>query len=742
MRSKIEANEYKDYILGFIFYKYISDFQVQFAKSNDDNVKYFAQELKGNTYNLTRMNLVMRGIKPSNIQTRNGDTLEDDWPFFEDNDPVNTYNPLYLDAVVSNPPYSQKWDPEHKENDARFSRFGLAPKSKADYAFLLHDLYHLKPDGIMAIVLPHGVLFRGGEEGEIRKQLIENDHLDTIIGLPPNIFFGTGIPTIILVLKQKRKNNDVLIVDAAKGFAKEGKNNKLPALSREDQGRLARYQRDEHRNAVVRDISDNWVNLSQGSKFHAIFATSSISEAIIYYRLMKSQCPNLKTTALFDPNIDPDSNSDPAFKTEGLVELLTDYNERYDHSFDLGSHGKFKKNVAARLAHKKPYNRIEAEPDKQIDLLIVVDQMLTGFDSKWVNTLYLDKVLKYESIIQAFSRTNRLFHPLEKPFGTIRYYRQPHTMERNIEAAVKLYSGDKPIGLFADRLPGNVDRLNACFVEICAIYDAAGIEDFKKLPDDLAERAAFAKQFHQFSSILEAAKIQGFTWEQTEYKSENGAATVTLAVTREQYVTLLQRYKELGISASTGGDTIPFDIDSHITEIDTGKIDADYMNSRFEKFLKVREGEEAAKEKTLAELHRSFASLPQEEQKFAEIFLRDIHRGDVQIDPTRTFRDHLNDYQAKAKDEELQALKRALGIDVKLLAALTQANVTAANLDEFGRFTELKDTIDKRKAKAYLESATGETLPDFKVNVRAANLLRKFILEGGFELEHAEGSQL
>ena len=196
---------------------------------DDDNIKYYAQELKQNTYNLTRMNLVMRGIKPSNIQTRNGDTLEDDWPFFEDNDPVNTYNPLYLDAVVSNPPYSQKWGPEHKENDARFSRFGLAPKSKADYAFLLHDLYHLKPDGIMAIVLPHGVLFRGGEEGEIRKQLIENDHLDTIIGLPPSIFFGTGIPTTILVLKQKRESNDVLFVDASKSFAKEGKNNKLRA---------------------------------------------------------------------------------------------------------------------------------------------------------------------------------------------------------------------------------------------------------------------------------------------------------------------------------------------------------------------------------------------------------------------------------------------------------------------------------------------------------------------------------
>lgn len=196
---------------------------------NQGNIKYFAQELKENTYNLTRMNLIMRGILPDNIATRNGDTLEDDWPYFDENDPVNTYSPLYLDAVVSNPPYSQKWDPEHKESDPRYSRFGLAPKSKADYAFLLHDLYHLKPDGIMAIVLPHGVLFRGGEEGEIRKNIIENNHLDTIIGLPANIFFGTGIPTVILVLKQKRNNTDVLIVDASKGFTKEGKNNKLRA---------------------------------------------------------------------------------------------------------------------------------------------------------------------------------------------------------------------------------------------------------------------------------------------------------------------------------------------------------------------------------------------------------------------------------------------------------------------------------------------------------------------------------
>ena len=189
-----------------------------------NKIKYYAQELKENTYSLTRMNLVMRGILPENIIARCGDTLADDWPYFDEKNKESSYETLYVDAVVSNPPYSQKWDPHE---DSRFDGYGIAPKSKADYAFLLHDLYHLQPDGIMTIVLPHGVLFRGGEEGEIRKNLIENDNIDTIIGLPSNIFFGTGIPTIVMVLKKKRTNNDVLIIDASKGFVKEGKNNKL-----------------------------------------------------------------------------------------------------------------------------------------------------------------------------------------------------------------------------------------------------------------------------------------------------------------------------------------------------------------------------------------------------------------------------------------------------------------------------------------------------------------------------------
>lgn len=268
---------------------------------NDKNkIKYYAQELKENTYNLTRMNLVMRGILPDNIVTRCGDTLEDDWPYFDDNDKDNTYDPLTnLDAVVSNPPYSQKWDPTGKEHDKRFRSYGVAPKTKADYAFLLHDLFHLRAGGIMTIVLPHGVLFRGGDEGEIRKNLIENNNIDAIIGLPANIFFGTGIPTIIMVLKKGRSEDDVLIIDASKGFAKEGKNNKLRArdikkIADTYNGRLeiANFSRRVSR----KEIRDNDYNLN----IPRYVDSSEKAESIDIYASMFGGIPKAEIKTLGD----------------------------------------------------------------------------------------------------------------------------------------------------------------------------------------------------------------------------------------------------------------------------------------------------------------------------------------------------------------------------------------------------------------------------------------------------------
>lgn len=233
--------------------------------TGENKVKYYAQELKRNTYNLTRMNLVMRGIEADNIVTRNGDTLEDDWPYFDENDRSGTYQPLYVDAVISNPPYSQPWNPTDKETDSRYAEYGLAPKGKADYAFLLHDLYHIRPDGIMNIVLPHGVLFRGNEEGMIRKNLIEKNKIDAIIGLPANIFYGTSIPTIVMVLKQKRENTDVLFIDASKGFIKDGKNNKLRSsdIKKIVDTVISRKNVDKFSRVVTRDeIRENDYNLN------------------------------------------------------------------------------------------------------------------------------------------------------------------------------------------------------------------------------------------------------------------------------------------------------------------------------------------------------------------------------------------------------------------------------------------------------------------------------------------------
>lgn len=184
-----------------------------------DFIKYYGQELMPSTYNLARMNMFLHGVLPENQHLRNGDTLDADWPTDEETE---------FDAVTMNPPYSAKWSAaEGFKQDERFMDYGgkLAPKSKADYAFLLHGFYHLKQTGTMAIVLPHGVLFRGAAEGSIRKTLLENGSIYAVIGLPSNMFYNTSIPTCIIVLKKHREGRDVLFIDASKLFEKEKKQN-------------------------------------------------------------------------------------------------------------------------------------------------------------------------------------------------------------------------------------------------------------------------------------------------------------------------------------------------------------------------------------------------------------------------------------------------------------------------------------------------------------------------------------
>lgn len=513
----------------------------------------------------------------------------------------------------------------------------------------------------------------------------------------------------------------------------------------------SQYETEEHQNKVVEDIASKWVQLSRGGKFHAMFATSSIAEAIQYYRLFKKQAPHLKVTCLFDPHTDLKTDTEKGdstsrigymkLKEEGLTEIIEDYNARYEQHFDKGSHAAMKKDMAARLAHKDNYKMLERTPEKYIDILIVVDQMLTGFDSKWLNTLYVDKLMRYESIIQAFSRTNRLFGS-DKPFGTIRYYRRPHTMERNINDAIKLYSGDKPFGMFAEKLEFNLQKLNEIFHVIETLFQNAGEGDFQHLPEETEIKAKFASLFNEFNRYLEAAKVQGFKWEDVEYVLEADERTILMEFDETEYLTLLQRYQELGKKERTDTkEAVPYDLKGYLTEVDIPKINAEYMNSTFTKYLKLLklDGVEAELiEQALNELHKTFATLSQEEQKFANIFLHDVQRGDVIVEEGLTLRDYITRYMHDAKNDQIHRLAVYFGLNEALLREMMNDNVNEKNRNEFGRFEALKQSVKIEKAIKFFELTEGKTTSGGRAKMKVDKLLSEFICSGGFELPEVD----
>ena len=501
----------------------------------------------------------------------------------------------------------------------------------------------------------------------------------------------------------------------------------------EDYIPVSQYEREDHRRAVVLHIGQKNRILSHNGKFHSILATSSIAEAIEYYKLFRQLCPEIRVSTLYDPSID-NIGAPSTVKEDETIKMLAEYNQRYGMTFTMPKYQSYKKDVAARLAHKKPYVGLENVPKKQLDLLIVVDQMLTGYDSKWINTLYLDKVLRYEGVIQAFSRTNRLFGP-DKPFGNIQYYRYPHTMERNIEAAFNLYSGNRPFGLFAEHLEENLTTMNNKFREINDLFAASGVENFERLPDSVEERAMFAKLFRQFNASYEAARIQGFAWVQHYYQfqHEDGEITdLTVALTETTYLILVLRYKEL---FSPGGglgpeDDIPYEIDTYLTEINTDRIDADYMQTRFEKYVRLlnNAANEAEIYQALADLHKTFATLSREEQMYANQILVDVQQGNLILEPGKSLRDYLNEYISRAKNDRIHRFALNFGVDEDKLRRLSESTPTVGNLNEFGRFDQLVETVDKETARAFIEAYEGSAVPQRKLGIKIHSYLRAFLI--------------
>lgn len=579
-----------------------------------------------------------------------------------------------------------------------------------------------------------------------------------VLGFDPEMvetFRAHDVRTVVALQEAKAKSVDEALADPQKAaiYTKFMDKKQVPMASVyetdadggtkrvakgiEDYLPTSQYQQDNHRQAVASDINEYWAQLSRNSMFHAILATSSIPEAVEYYRIFKVQYPHIKVTALFDPNIDNTGDSQ-LFKEDGLLEILRDYNTTYGQHFTMVTHDEFKRDVSKRLAHKKPYNTKAFLDDRSqhLDLLIVVDQMLTGFDSKWLNALYLDKVIEYESIIQAFSRTNRIFGP-EKPFGTIRYYRKPHTMKSNVDRAVKLYSGDKPFGLFVQHLDEHLKAINECFATVTALFtDPETTQpDFSELPSAEADRGEFAKTFNRMYQELQAAQVQGFTWDKETYYFDSLPEPIVVALTEDVFTTLLTRYKELSKDGGDPTDTTddaPFDIDVHITHIDTDRIDAEYLNGKFEKYLKaLQDGvAEDVLDDLLEQLHDSFARLSQDDQRYANRWLHDLQAGDVALQPGKTVHDYINEYRITERDRQLARLHERLGLDTTLLRRILDSRVTAATINEYGRFDDLKASIDLDLAAAYFTEVTGAPVSKFKVHAMLDKLLRTYIIDG------------
>ncbi|OJF77266.1 MAG: hypothetical protein BKP49_02005 [Treponema sp. CETP13] len=284
------------------------------------------------------------------------------------------------------------------------------------------------------------------------------------------------------------------------------------------------------------------------------------------------------------------------------------------------------------------------------------------------------------------------------------------------------------------------------YEDIADLFTHANSKNFEKLPEDNSEKGKFAKQFSELTSYLEAAKIQGFNWDQRSYEiddeedDDNTKKSIELKFNKTTYLILVQRYKELFTESKTESDTdkeeITFEIDSYITEIDTDTIDSDYMNTRFQKFLKIlktADVDESQVQQTLDELHKSFATLNQEEQKYAEIFLRDVQRGDAKLDSNKSFKEYIAEYQSAAKNTEIKEITYSLGLDESKLRGMLVSDITASDINDYGRFDELKESADIAKAKAYFEKQTGKQMPMFKVHIAIDKLLKDYITKGEYE---------
>lgn len=432
----------------------------------------------------------------------------------------------------------------------------------------------------------------------------------------------------------------------------------------------ADYDSDAHRRAVVRHILDNRLMVAfggeHGTRFHGMLATSSIPEAYAYWQLFQEMAPGLHVTALFDPNIDQNT-AGVIDKEEWLIAIIGRYNEQFDTQFNRRTdphYERFKSDLTARLAHKKPYQHIANDAAKCLDLIIVVDQLLTGFDSVYLNVLYMDKVMESDALIQAISRTNRIYDSAEKPWGMVKFYRKTNTMRRNLQNALELYCEGDTAGVMEQELMANLHLLNALYKDIAALFEHDGIERFCRLPEDPAAQQKFRKDFTKMRSTLRAAFLQGFQW--------SGAYAGSLVFDEMTYHILRERFRELP-STGTHSQTprAGYQLETNLTSVLGEQIDSDYLESRF-KILTISDIEardqEANKTAVMKDIEANLGILPARLQPYARQVLDDIQSGTLCAEPGKRFRTYITEYREHAISHAVHEEAAKYGIDeAKLL---------------------------------------------------------------------------
>lgn len=432
----------------------------------------------------------------------------------------------------------------------------------------------------------------------------------------------------------------------------------------------ADYDSDAHRRAVVRHILDNRLMVAfggeHGTRFHGMLATSSIPEAYAYWQLFQEMAPGLHVTALFDPNIDQNT-AGVIDKEEWLIAIIGRYNEQFDTQFNRRTdphYERFKSDLTARLAHKKPYQHIANDAAKCLDLVIVVDQLLTGFDSVYLNVLYMDKVIESDALIQAISRTNRIYDSAEKPWGMVKFYRKTNTMRRNLQNALELYCEGDTAGVMEQELMANLHLLNSLYEDIAALFKSESIEHFRRLPEDPAAQQKFRKDFTKMRATLRAAFLQGFKW--------NGEYVGVLVFDEMTYHILLERFKEL---PSTGTHTQPpragYQLETNLISVLGEQIDSDYLESRF-KILTISDIEardqKANQVAVMKDIEANLGILPARLQPYARQVLDDIHAGALHAEPGKRFRTYITEYREHAISHAVHEEAAKYGIDeAKLL---------------------------------------------------------------------------